>query len=241
METGSDCNRNAFNMEQAIVSQAISAAIVNISGRQRMLSQRTALFCLKLVCSHNPSERQQLHQTLGELIISIERSDRGLIYGDVDLNLPGQPSPTVKAMYFEPPLCVDQQVRDYIAEVKALLQVPDPTLNNPHLQAILEAASNPLLTVLNAVVSQYQTESEAEQRLILVQQAELYQQSCTATAIAQAQTQRLEQSLAELHQLQAHLIQTEKMSSLGQLVAGIAHEINNPVNFIHANLPQVVF
>jgi signal transduction histidine kinase len=46
----------------------------------------------------------------------------------------------------------------------------------------------------------------------------------------------LEQALTDLQQMQIHLIQAEKMSSLGQLIAGIAHEINNPVNFIHGNL-----
>jgi signal transduction histidine kinase len=43
----------------------------------------------------------------------------------------------------------------------------------------------------------------------------------------------------ELKHTQAQLIQTEKMSSLGQMVAGIAHEINNPVSFIAGNLPHV--
>jgi len=50
------------------------------------------------------------------------------------------------------------------------------------------------------------------------------------------QTEQLQQALDDLQRVQTQLVQTEKMSSLGQLVAGIAHEINNPVNFIHGNL-----
>lgn len=50
------------------------------------------------------------------------------------------------------------------------------------------------------------------------------------------QATQLEHTLEELQRTQAHLVQSEKMSSLGQLVAGIAHEINNPVNFIYGNL-----
>ncbi|MDA0266165.1 MAG: ATP-binding protein [Cyanobacteria bacterium] len=46
----------------------------------------------------------------------------------------------------------------------------------------------------------------------------------------------LEQTLQELQATQLQLIQQEKMSSLGQLVAGIAHEINNPTNFIYGNV-----
>ncbi|QSJ17387.1 hypothetical protein JYQ62_00395 [Nostoc sp. UHCC 0702] len=50
------------------------------------------------------------------------------------------------------------------------------------------------------------------------------------------QARQLEETLKELKQTQAQLIQSEKISSLGQLVAGIAHEINNPVTFISGNL-----
>jgi two-component system, NtrC family, sensor kinase len=53
------------------------------------------------------------------------------------------------------------------------------------------------------------------------------------------QTQTLTQTLSELQATQTQLVQSAKMSSLGQLVAGIAHEVNNPVNFIHGNLRYV--
>ncbi|MEA5506663.1 PAS domain S-box protein [Halotia wernerae UHCC 0503] len=50
------------------------------------------------------------------------------------------------------------------------------------------------------------------------------------------QKEDLERAIQELQQTQIQLVQSEKMSGLGQLVAGVAHEINNPVNFIYGNL-----
>jgi two-component system NtrC family sensor kinase len=50
------------------------------------------------------------------------------------------------------------------------------------------------------------------------------------------QAEQLEKALKQLKSTQAQLIQTEKLSSLGQLIAGISHEINNPINFIYGNL-----
>ncbi len=80
------------------------------------------------------------------------------------------------------------------------------------------------------------TEGEVEllqaitvQLAIALNQADLYAQTCN-------KARELEHTLAQLTSAQSQLVQGEKMSSLGQLVAGVAHEINNPVNFIYGNL-----
>ena len=72
----------------------------------------------------------------------------------------------------------------------------------------------------------------ADQLAIAITQSHLYRQT-------QAQVGLLANTLQELKTTQVELIHSEKMSSLGQMVAGIAHELNNPANFIHGNLKYV--
>jgi two-component system, NtrC family, sensor kinase len=135
-------------------------------------------------------------------------------------------------------------LKDIYGKPVALLQVKTP--RTVYQQGVLSlkylgvsllllggAAGGVIWLLLNRIVESFRERDRLEQSLI--QEATLRQ----SEAKYRAKAEELEHTLQTLQQAQAHLIQSEKMSSLGQLVAGIAHEINNPVNFIHGNITHL--
>src|SRR4029077_10250963 len=69
-------------------------------------------------------------------------------------------------------------------------------------------------------------ETFAAQSVLAIQNARLFER-------AETRSRELAESLEELRTTQDRLVQTEKLASLGQLTAGIAHEIKNPLNFVN--------
>ena len=76
--------------------------------------------------------------------------------------------------------------------------------------------------------------TERKQAIEALRQSEAAQKQLIA--FLRQQTTELETAMQKLQNTQSQMVQSEKMSSLGQLVAGVAHEINNPVSFIYGNL-----
>ncbi|MBC1220669.1 sensor histidine kinase, partial [Nostoc sp. UCD120] len=94
------------------------------------------------------------------------------------------------------------------------------------------------LLVLN-LLQQYLKDKKIAQVALEETNCKLEMQVTERTSKLEHKNLQLEQTLQELQYTQVQLVQTEKMSSLGQLVAGVAHEINNPVNFIYGNLIHI--
>jgi two-component system, NtrC family, sensor kinase len=90
------------------------------------------------------------------------------------------------------------------------------------------------LTILGLQHQLQKKNQDLTDRNIRLQQ-EIQERQQAEEALKKSQFQ-LEKTIHHLKMTQSQLIQTEKMSSLGQMVAGIAHEINNPINFIYGNL-----
>jgi signal transduction histidine kinase len=122
------------------------------------------------------------------------------------------------------------------AQIKSSLVVPVQTKENLYAILYLNQCSHLRFWSPN---DQKLARAVADQLAISIQQAHLYAKTNQQAADSSAQANHLAKTLHELRLTQAQLIQSEKMSSLGRIVAGVAHEINNPINFIYGNVPYV--
>jgi two-component system, NtrC family, sensor kinase len=151
-------------------------------------------------------------------------------------------------------LCVIDYQPRYLSEqqINALKALSRQTMTQLELRLNLKTLAQEITRRREAESHIHQLNSELEQRvqqrtieLKLTNEAlrsEIAERQRTEMALRQSearlqnQTTQLKLAFEELKQTQAQLIHTEKISSLGQLVAGVAHEINNPLGYVSGNL-----
>lgn len=153
-----------------VAAERTATRVVDVAGRQRMLSQRIGLLALELAHADDVDRRARLRQRLAMAAAEMHRSHVGLLRGDQHLGVPGLQSDGADDIYFGAPHELDLQVRTFIGAARSFSQLPGfmATADSPFLGFLIAAPRERLLRGLDAVVEQYVRDSQDTVRRLRV-------------------------------------------------------------------------
>jgi two-component system, NtrC family, sensor kinase len=228
------------------------AIVINLSGRQRMLSQRICKTLLQLeIATQGKQKITNPQNELAQTYYQFDETLIGLRKGAIVTGSDGNRVfiPAMKSTKIINLLTQSERIwNQYKVKIEPIItskKIPQQSLQD----AIVYANENnlKLLDLMNQITTEQQNISNNRTYTLQIIQTLGLCLALINFFILLFHTlknltisdNKIQAALHEIEKTQIQLIQKEKMVSLGQLVAGIAHELNNSINFIHPNLPHI--
>jgi len=208
-----------------IADQEYDSRVVNIAGRQRMLSQKITKTCYYILTAQSPAAAAAYRQELEDAAILWERSQTGLVKGDREMGLPGHNSSAVMALFNS----IESDHAAIVAATKTVLTSPGNT--DALEQSIIQIKDHekPFLKGMNDIVFHYDEEAKAkvhlakwlEVGLLCLTLAVLILEAVYIFAPA---TRRIRAAVRDLAKRDQELeLRTIELARLNQELHGLAH------------------
>lgn len=143
-------------------NQQSNNAVFRAIRRQELLLEQASFLACRLATVRASKERQEFREKLSSTVNELEASHLAFLAGDPQSTLESIPPASVRAIYFESPFVLDSQIRQFITEVRKIINAPNAELNenNPHLTVIGTAEAR-LPVAIGEVARQYQEKDKS--------------------------------------------------------------------------------
>jgi signal transduction histidine kinase len=250
---------STFSFQRIVADQRYAFSTIDRAGDERLLLETIRAYHIAYLAYRGDPRQTVFHEKLSDAATALETNHQALLNREESQNLGGEMIPAVRALYFDSPVQLNQQISDYVALARTLVSLSDEEIDEqPILSSSFIDRTDTLLNDMHLVVEAHVKQSENALKkmaqielllwvstiIVLMLEAFFIFRPMIKTITQQlfsleTQTQTLQAKVIELKSTKTALVKSQKIASLGRMVSGFSHELSTPIGIAVSAVSQM--